>query len=126
MATGFSPGLGFIHTGKQLAFAYDIADLYKVDVAVPIAFRAALAGGTSGIESRARRFCRVAFHDLKLLERIVPDIQRALGMKQDEAHYVAHRAPEREKDIVDLWDPEHGPVPGGVGYGLPASDEVPF
>ena len=47
-------------------------------------------------------------------------------MKQDEVHYVAHRAPEREKDIVDLWDPEHGPVPGGVGYGLPASDEVPF
>lgn len=111
VATGFSPGLGFVHTGKQLAFAYDIADLYKVDITVPIAFRAALAGGSNGIEGRARRYCRVAFHDLKLLEHIVPDIQRALGMKEDEARFVAHRTPQREDDIVDLWDPSHGPVP---------------
>ena len=27
---GYSPGLGFIHTGKQLSFVYDVADLYKV------------------------------------------------------------------------------------------------
>ena len=64
--------------------------------------------------------------DLKLVEHIIPDIRRALGMKQEEAHYVAHRAPQREDDIVDLWDPKHGPVPGGVGYGLPSADEVPF
>ena len=118
--------MGFIHTGKMLAFAYDIADLYKVDVTVPLAFRAALAGGSSGIESRARRFSRVVFHDLKLLEHIIPDIQRALGMKPDPVHYVAHRKPQREDDVVALWDPARGPVPGGVGYGLPSPDEVPF
>ncbi len=126
VATGFSAGLGFIHTGKMLAFAYDIADLYKVDVGIPIAFRAAIAGGSSGVESRARRFARVAFHDLKLVSRILPDIQRALGMTADSADYISHRPPAREEDVVHLWDPAHGPVPGGTGYGLPTEDEVPF
>ena len=42
---GYSPGLGFIHTGKQLSFVYDIADLYKVDMTIPLAFRIAAEGG---------------------------------------------------------------------------------
>src|SRR5579875_2210455 len=29
VSAGFSPALGFIHTGKMLSFVYDIADLYK-------------------------------------------------------------------------------------------------
>ncbi|MCZ2079099.1 MAG: type I-E CRISPR-associated endonuclease Cas1e [Bryobacterales bacterium] len=29
VSAGFSPTLGFIHTGKMLSFVYDIADLYK-------------------------------------------------------------------------------------------------
>ena len=35
---GYSPGLGFIHIGKQLSFVYDIADLYKTELSIPIAF----------------------------------------------------------------------------------------
>jgi CRISPR-associated protein Cas1 len=38
LSAGYSPGLGFIHQGKQLAFAYDIADLYKTKLTVPVAF----------------------------------------------------------------------------------------
>ena len=30
VSLGYSPGLGFVHTGKQLSFVYDIADLYKL------------------------------------------------------------------------------------------------
>jgi CRISP-associated protein Cas1 len=41
VSIGFTPGLGFVHTGKSLAFVYDIADLYKSEVTIPIAFRAA-------------------------------------------------------------------------------------
>jgi len=36
---GYSPALGFIHTGKQLSFVYDIADLYKTEVTIPMAFK---------------------------------------------------------------------------------------
>jgi len=32
VALGISPGLGFVHTGHDLAFIYDIADLYKSEV----------------------------------------------------------------------------------------------
>ncbi|GAA6756663.1 type I-E CRISPR-associated endonuclease Cas1e [Thermus thalpophilus] len=31
VSTGFSPSLGFIHTGKLLSFVYDLADLYKTE-----------------------------------------------------------------------------------------------
>lgn len=31
VAAGYSPALGFIHTGKMLSFVYDVADLYKID-----------------------------------------------------------------------------------------------
>lgn len=39
LSAGYSPALGFIHTGKMLSFVYDVADLYKTEVAIPIAFR---------------------------------------------------------------------------------------
>ena len=35
---GYSPGLGFMHAGKQLSFVYDVADLFKADISVPAAF----------------------------------------------------------------------------------------
>ena len=38
VSAGYSPGLGFIHHGKQLAFVYDVADLYKTLLTVPLAF----------------------------------------------------------------------------------------
>ena len=40
-ALGLSPGLGFVHTGHDRSFVYDIADLYKAEVTVPIAFAVA-------------------------------------------------------------------------------------
>lgn len=36
-ALGCSPGLGFIHVGHENSFVYDIADLYKVEIIVPLA-----------------------------------------------------------------------------------------
>lgn len=38
ISLGYSAGLGFIHTGKQLSFVYDIADLYKAETTIPAAF----------------------------------------------------------------------------------------
>ena len=33
-----SPGLGFVHVGHENSFVYDIADLYKADITIPLAF----------------------------------------------------------------------------------------
>lgn len=41
VALGCAPGLGFVHIGQEGSFVYDIADLYKAEVTIPIAFRTA-------------------------------------------------------------------------------------
>jgi CRISP-associated protein Cas1 len=70
---GYSPALGFIHTGKQLSFVYDVADLYKAELTVPLAFQIT-AEGTNLVETRIRTACRESFRKAKLLERILPDL----------------------------------------------------
>lgn len=82
LAAGYSPALGFIHSGKQLSFVYDIADLYKARYAIPVAFRESIAGGGE-LESRVRRACRDIFRAEKLMERILPDIAKALEITPD-------------------------------------------
>ena len=41
VALGCAPGLGFVHVGHECSFVYDIADLYKAEVTIPIAFEVA-------------------------------------------------------------------------------------
>jgi CRISPR-associated protein Cas1 len=83
ISLGCSPALGFVHSGKQLSFVYDIADLYKVDITVPIAF-AAGAPSTDSDKSKkqpetiARHLCRDQFREKKLLKKIVKDIMGLL------------------------------------------------
>ena len=38
ISMGCTPGLGFIHTGHERSFVYDIADLYKTETSIPVAF----------------------------------------------------------------------------------------
>lgn len=94
VAMGYSPGLGFIHTGKQLSFVYDIADLYRVELAIPIAFKAVAdhaAEQTSGtppkqrldLEQRVRHAMREAIVKGHLLERIPKDIAHCLSIPVD-------------------------------------------
>lgn len=123
VATGFSAGLGFLHVGKQLSFVYDIADLYKVDVTVPAAFRA-VKDGIKDVESRVRRNCRDLFHTSRLLERIVPDIQRVIGLIPQDARLVVHRGDEGvepEEGLGEapgaLWNPDGSRSEGGRNFG---------
>jgi len=81
---GYSPGLGFIHTGKQLSFVYDIADLYKADITIPTAF-AIVAESEEKVESRVRAACRAKFKETKLLQRILPDIDQLLQLPDADA-----------------------------------------
>ncbi len=83
VAGGYSPALGFIHTGKQLSFVYDIADLYKVEFTVPIAFKT-VAESSEKVEARARQACREKFREARLLERILPDIDEMLEISTND------------------------------------------
>lgn len=105
VSVGYSPGLGFIHTGKMLSFVYDVADLYKTELTVPVAFTA--AGQQSvDLERTVRLECRKAFHEFRLMERVLPDIAEVLGVADDSGE----GADELEGRIVTLavgaddWD----------------------
>lgn len=79
LAAGMSTGLGFIHRGDRLSFVLDIADLYKMEHMVPLAFRIVAKKGDGArpwptLEMDVRRACRDYFRESKLLDRIVTDM----------------------------------------------------
>jgi|SRR5947207_980632 len=101
---GCSPGLGFIHTGHQLSFVYDVADLYKAEVTIPAAFAIAGAGG-GDLEGRTRRAVRDVIAGERLLGRIAGDVKQLLGTPE-----------EPQRAVAELWEPG-GTVAGGTAYG---------
>lgn len=113
VSAGYSPALGFIHTGKMLSFVYDIADLYKADTTIPLAFYTA-AEDEANLESRIRRACRDMFQSERLLQRIIPDIERALDVPTPQNEEVDFDADDAAPG--GLWDPETGITNGGVNW----------
>jgi CRISPR-associated protein Cas1 len=103
---GYSPALGFIHQGKQLSFVYDIADLYKVDLTIPVAFQV-VGESKEAVEARVRQTSRQVFKEQRLLSRILPDIDWLLQMPQ----HVLSAGEEADSDGAkpeELWQgPEH-------------------
>lgn len=77
LAAGYAPAVGFIHTGKPQSFVYDIADIFKFETVVPIAFRIA-SRNPSNPERDVRLACRDIFRQSKVLQRIIPTIEQVL------------------------------------------------
>ncbi len=77
LAAGYSPGIGFIHTGKALSFVYDIADIFKFDTVIPVAFKIA-AQQPPEAERAIRKECRRIFLEKRVLHEIIPRIQEVL------------------------------------------------
>jgi CRISP-associated protein Cas1 len=100
---GYSPALGFLHNGWHLAFVYDVADLYKIKLTVPIAF-ATVAESGQKVVSRARQACREMIREEKILERILPDIAHLLNVEEN----VGNPEQENGAQIFDWWAPEEG------------------
>jgi CRISPR-associated protein Cas1 len=114
ISAGYSPALGFVHTGKLLSFVYDVADLYKADLSIPVAFQAA-AHGAQDLERRVRRTCRDFFYQERLLARIVPDLQQLLKIAPQD-----YEDTNWDSDAAlpgGLWSPAEGVVAGGINYG---------
>jgi len=99
VSAGYSPAIGFIHTGKMLSFVYDVADLYKTDITLPVAFQAA-SEGPRDVERRVRLALRDAFYEHKLIRRILPDIAEVLDAPDD----LEESPDELEGRIITLAD----------------------
>lgn len=78
LAAGYAPAIGFIHTGKPQSFVYDIADIFKFETVVPMAFRTA-ARKPREPEREVRLACRDAFRQARILHRIIPTIEEILA-----------------------------------------------
>ena len=103
LAAGYAPAIGFIHTGKPLSFVYDIADLFKFDTVVPIAFHTAAKKKTN-IERTVRLACRDSFRETNFLKKIIPTIEMVLA-----AGEIEKPAPHEEAVPIAI------PLKQGVG-----------
>lgn len=106
VAMGCVPSLGFVHRGTDRAFVYDIADLYKSELVLPIAFDTA-AAGIDDVDGEVRRRIRDAVRKNRLMQRIPRDIVTLLGAE------VSETDPERSE--LQLWS-EVGYVDARVNY----------
>lgn len=106
---GASPALGFVHTGGATSFVLDIADLYKADYTIPLAFELAAAGRTEERDVRLAFRDRVA--DGRLMAQVAHDIKDLLLDGSD----------RNEDEAGHLWDERVGAVLSGRDY----SDQAP-
>lgn len=106
VALGCAPGLGFVHVGHEGSFVYDIADLYKAEVTIPIAFQVA-AEEPEDLPAVVRRRVRDAMVEHHILERMVHDI-RWLLLGEEEL--------PAQEEAVYLWDNRIGEVANGINY----------
>ena len=109
VALGCSPALGFVHEGHERSFVYDIADLYKAEMTIPIAFEVA-AESPDDIGAETRRRTRDAFLDGRLMEKCARDVRRLLLGDFDSEE-------ELGIDTMFLWDDKNSAVDFGVSYG---------
>lgn len=125
VAMGYSPSLGFIHTGKQLSFVYDIADLYKSEITIPLSFNV-VKESPKDISRRVRIACREYFHEKQLLKRLVKNLHTVLDISEhisfsEKEILDMNKLELRNYDTDDalpgfLWDPEQGCQEGGKNF----------
>lgn len=115
-ALGCSPGLGFVHVGHECSFVYDVADLYKAEITIPLAFEVAASSSREDISAQMRRKTRDAMVQNRLLERMVHDV-RALLLTEQEME-------NEDKDVLYLWDNRQSPVASGRTYAPEGEDDL--
>jgi CRISPR-associated protein Cas1 len=82
-SVGALPPLGFIHEESSNAFTLDIADLYRVDMILPLAFGAVKAtreGKSVLLEREIRRRAAKAFRNEKLIPRMTDRVKELLNV----------------------------------------------
>lgn len=82
-AVGALPPLGFIHEDSSNAFTLDIADLYRVDVTLPLAFASVKAyqeNKAESIEREVRKRAARLFRQEKLISKMIDRIKELFGV----------------------------------------------
>lgn len=138
-ALGCSPGLGFVHVGHENSFVYDIADLYKAETTIPIAFEIASeytekVDDWDALPGVVRRRVRDELVSQHILERMVTDIRYLLknepkkDLKKDfDSEDTADGQTQNDNvdteenlsssEAIYLWNGARGTVKNGVQYG---------
>lgn len=107
LAAGYAPAVGFIHTGKPQSFVYDVADIFKFETVVPLAFRIA-AKKPVNPEREVRLSCRESFRQTKVLYRIIPTIEEVLAAGE-------MKIPKVFPEAIDIAIPNKEGI-GDVGH----------
>lgn len=78
---GYSPHIGFIHSGSPLPFVYDLADLYKEHLCIDLAFSLTLEMAGRYNKHTVSAAFRQRVIEADLLSKIGQDIETMLGVK---------------------------------------------
>lgn len=83
---GYSPHIGFIHSGSPLPFIYDLADLYKEELCIDLAF--SLTKDMAGVYNKHKvsNAFRKRVIDMNLLAKVAEDTAVILGKKRARRH----------------------------------------
>lgn len=112
VALGFSPALGFIHVGLDKSFVYDISDLYKASLTIPISFKIAsefnnISGidtNTSAFQSSIRKSLQTEICSKQLLIKITNDLFTLFNMTKPDI------------EVLYLWDNVKDLQSSGIQY----------
>jgi CRISPR-associated protein Cas1 len=78
---GYSPHIGFIHSGSPLPFVYDLADLYKEYLCIDLAFYLTKEMAGQYNKAKVAQAFRSRVLETDLLSKIPLDISDMLGHK---------------------------------------------
>ena len=110
VSLGYSPGLGFIHTGKLMSFVYDVADLYKAETTIPVAFEIVTQARSNPIEREARVRLRRVLREKRILKRIAGNLAVLFDAGEE--------GDVNRTDAGELWDGNENTIQGGVNHGV--------
>ena len=100
--------LGRLLRTLQVWRGHDIADLYKAETSISVAFKT-VALTPKDVGAATRRNMRDSFFGEKIIRKMVQDIKALLGVSHDDDSLP-------DGDHVALWDGALGEVPSGRSY----------
>lgn len=71
---GYSTAIGFIHTGKMMSFVYDIADLYKESLVLPVVFEFTSQYVGNSIENDIKKHLYNKITEVNIIDKVIKDI----------------------------------------------------
>lgn len=81
-AMGYSPHIGFIHSGSPLPFVYDLADLYKESLCIDLAFSLTREMAGRYDKYKVSDAFRKRVISMDLLEMVSADVNELMGVKR--------------------------------------------